>query len=70
MPQQNGEPCLLNKEARKFFICQLENKLNARLHHPVSGLQLDYRRCVEHQINHLVAVIRQSTSSYQPMILR
>ena len=70
MPKETGEACLLNKEARNFFIAQLENKFNSRLTHPISGLQLDYRRCIEHQINHLVAVIRQTTSDYQPMVLR
>ena len=70
LPQHSGEACLLDKQARKFFIRQLETKLNTRLRHPVSGLQLDYRRCIEHQINHLVAVIRQTTADYQPMIIR
>ncbi|GJL72549.1 MAG: hypothetical protein NMNS01_17480 [Nitrosomonas sp.] len=70
LPQNSNEACLLKKEARKFFIRQLEAKLNYRLHHPVNGLQLDYRRCIEHQVNHLVAVIRQSIPDYQPMVLR
>lgn len=70
LPEHHGEACLLSKDARKFFIRQLETKLNSRLRHPVSGLQLDYRRCIEHQINHLVAVIRQTTPDYQPMIIR
>ena len=70
LPQHPGAPCLLDAAARKTFIRLLENKLNARLQHPRSGLQLDYRRCIEHQINHLVAVIRQTDSEYQPMILR
>jgi CRISPR-associated protein Cas1 len=70
LPKQSGEACLLNKDARKFFIAQLEKKFNARLQHPVSGINLDYRCCIEYQINHLVAVIRKTTSDYQPMVLR
>lgn len=70
LPEQTGQPCLLKPEARKYFIKQLENKFNARLLHPVSGLKLDYRRCIEHQVNHLAAVIRQTTPKYQAMILR
>ncbi|MFW5443047.1 MAG: group II intron reverse transcriptase/maturase [Methylococcaceae bacterium] len=70
LPEQSGEACLLSKDARKFFITQLEKKFNARLQHPVSGLNLDYRRCIEHQVNHLVAVVRQSTPDYLPMVLR
>lgn len=69
-PIQTGEACLLSQEARKFFIAQLENKFNTKLQHPVSGFQLDYRRCIEYQINQLVAVVRQTATEYQPMILR
>lgn len=67
---QENKACLLTPKARKYFIQQLENKFNAQLRHPVSGLRLDYRRCIEHQTNHLAAVIRQTTPSYQAMILR
>lgn len=70
LPENSSEACMLKNEARKLFIRHLERKLNFRLRHPVSGLQLDYRRCVEHQINHLVTVIRQLTPAYQPMTLR
>lgn len=70
LPEHSGDACLLSNEARKYFITQLENKFNARLQHPVSGFNLDYRRCIEHQINHLVAVVRQSTATYQPLVLR
>ncbi len=70
LPQQAGESCLMNQHARKFFIRQLEIKFNQQLRHPVSGVQMDYRRCMEYQINHLVAVIRQNAPDYQPMLLR
>lgn len=70
LPKQSGEACLLNKEARKFFITQLEKKFNSRLQHPISGLKLDYRRCIDHQISQLVSVIRETEPSYQAMILR
>ena len=67
---QEDKACMLTPKARKYFIQQLEKKFNTRLRHPVSGLQLDYRRCIEHQVNHLAAVIRQTTPDYQAMILR
>lgn len=70
MPSQDGDGCLLTPTARKVFIRQLEQKFNSRLQHPLSGLQLDYRRCIEHQINHLVAVIRKQTADYQAMAIR
>ena len=69
--QENpGAACLLKAEARKKFITALEAKFNAPIRHPVSGLQLDYRRCMEHQVRHLAAVIRGREESYIPMVLR
>ena len=63
-------PCLLSKQGRQIFIQQLEAKMNTKLRHPNSGLQLDYRRCIEYQINQLARVIRQAETDYQAMILR
>lgn len=63
-------PCLLNKRARTTFIQALETKLNTAIKHPASGLQLDYRRLIEHQVNHLAAVIRGRQAQYKPMVLR
>ncbi len=65
-----GEPCLINANARKKYVQALEEKFNAPLRHPVSGLQLDYRRCMEHQARHLAAVIRGKDEHYIPMVLR
>lgn len=70
LPQQAGDPCLLSQEARRYFIRRLETKLNTRLRHPGSGLQLDYRRCIEHQVDHLAAVIRGNADTYQPLVLQ
>ena len=63
-------PCLLSNTARRAFTQQLENKMNSKLRHPNSQLKLDYRRCIEHQINHLVSIIRNPENDYQAMILR
>ena len=70
LPDAPGAACLLTKEARTTFIKALEAKLNAPIRHPVSGLQLDYRRCMEHQVRHLAAVIRGREEAYIPMVLR
>jgi len=69
-PSADKQACMLNKKARGLLIRQIENKLNAPLTHPISQLKLDYRRCIEHQVNHLAAVIRGHETSYQPLILR
>lgn len=66
----NDGPCYLNADARAKFIRSFESKLNAAVTHPVSGLQLDYRRCIEHQVQELAAVIRGHRTRYRPMVLR
>jgi CRISP-associated protein Cas1 len=69
-PTAPGEPCLLSSDARALFVRSIEAKFNSALQHPISKLKLDYRRCIEHQINYLAAVIRQKDSSYKPMVLK
>ena len=69
-PESAGSPCLIGDDARRSFIKRLENKLNTSIRHPVTGLRLDYRRCIEHQVNHLAAVIRGKQAVYKPMVLR
>ncbi len=69
-PETEKKPCLLTPKARGIFIRQLEKKLNAGVTHPVSKLKLDYRRCMEHQVNHLAAIIRERETIYQPIILK
>ncbi len=66
----SDQGCRINKLARTRFIHEMEKKLNAPIIHPVSGLKLDYRRCIEHQINQLAAVIRDVRPAYQAMAIR
>ena len=70
LPETVGEACLLGPKAKTVFIKALESKLNTVITHPRTGLKLDYRRCMEHQINHLAAVIRGREAEYSAMVLR
>ena len=70
MPQGAGKECIMEETARKLFIRELEKKMNASITHPMSGLRLDYRRCIEHQVHHLAAVIQAREPIYKPMMLR
>ncbi len=70
MPRAPGEACWLSPRARTIFITALEAKFNSPLKHPHSGLRLDYRRCIEHQIQNLAGVVRGHQAEYQPMVLR
>lgn len=67
-PETQG--CFLNDAARRKFIHAMEKKMNAVVTHPISGLKLDYRRCISHQARHLTAVIRGTEPSYQGVILK
>lgn len=63
-------PCYLSADARANFIRSFESKLNTPITHPVSGLHLDYRRCIEHQVQDLATLIRGRQNRYRPMVLR
>jgi CRISP-associated protein Cas1 len=69
-PKTLGEGCFLKLHARQVFIKALEEKLNSAIAHPVTGTQLDYRRCMEYQVQQLAAVIRGTDTDYQAMVLR
>lgn len=69
-PDTANRPCYMNNDARATFIRSFETKLNASVTHPISGLHLDYRRCIEHQVQELAAVIRGRQGRYRPMVLR
>lgn len=70
LPDAPGAPCLLNAEARRKFIRAMENKFNAAITHPGTGYKIDYRRCIETQIQLYAAVVRGREESYRAMVLR
>ena len=69
-PKNAGAGCLLKPHARQVFIKALEEKLNSAITHPGTGIHLDYRRCMEYQVQQLAAVIRGMKTDYQAMVLR
>jgi CRISPR-associated protein Cas1 len=69
-PETAGEGCFLKPHARQLFIKALEEKLNSAIAHPVTKTRLDYRRCMEYQVQHLSQVIRGVDADYQAMVLR
>jgi len=69
-PNALDRSCWMSSDARAKLIRSLETKLNASITHPNSGLHLDYRRCIEHQVQELAAVIRGRRSRYRPMVVR
>ena len=70
LPKGAGSPCLLGERSRNIFVSELEKKLNSSLTQPSSGLHLDYRRCMEHQVLHLARVVQGKDDIYQPLVLK
>lgn len=70
LPDATNKACVMDKEARKVFIRELEKKFNSPIRHPVSGLQLDYRRCLEHQVHQLAAAVQDREKRYKAMVIR
>ena len=70
LPDATNKACVMDKEARKVFIRELEKKFNSPIRHPVSGLQLDYRRCLEHQVHQLAAAVQDRGKRYKAMVIR
>lgn len=70
MPAASGLPCLLNDAARKRFIAAFEEKMNSRVTHPGTGFLVDYRRCLDLQVQRLARSIRDPREVYEPMTIR
>ncbi len=62
--------CKIHNAVRKRFIVRLEAKLNSSITHPVTGMQLDYRRCIAQQLQELASVIMGRRGQYRAMVMR
>ena len=69
-PDGRESACWIKPEAKRIFIKALEQKFNSKITHPHSGLKIDYRRAIAHQIRQLSAVIRGTEIQYKAMVLR
>ena len=66
-----GEGCRIRNRAKQTLIKAMEAKFNSRIIHPVAGLKMDYRRCVEYQVNHLAALVSGTDAGpYRPVVMR
>lgn len=55
----------LSRELRKRLITRLEDKLNSRLTHPLTGEKSDYRRVMRTQVGHYIQVLQGQAPHYQ-----
>lgn len=64
--KEPGLPCYLTNEARKIFLKQFEFKMHQKIFHPQSGFTVDYRRCLDLQVQQFAQVIRGDKENYEP----
>ncbi len=68
--EDEGSPCLLKDDARKVFIKAFEGKMNSSISHGTTGYQIDYRRCIDLQVQALRRVIEGKSNKYEPMTIK
>lgn len=64
--KEPGLPCYLTDEARKIFLNQFEIKMHQKVFHPQSGFTIDYRRCLDLQVQQFAQVIKGDNEFYEP----
>jgi CRISPR-associated protein Cas1 len=64
--KEPGLPCYLTNEARKIFLKQFEIKMHQKIFHPQSGFTVDYRRCLDLQVQQFAQFIRGDKEKYEP----
>jgi CRISPR-associated protein Cas1 len=62
--------CRMSDEARRQFIHAFEAKLSSAITYPVTNQPLDYRRCIDRQVQQMAALIRGRSEHYVPMVPR
>lgn len=70
LPRDSGSPCLLKGDARKIFIRAFENKMNSSISHIPTGHHVDYRRCIDLQVQGLRQTIEGKLEKYEPMMIK
>lgn len=70
LPEIDGPSCMLKDGARKTFIKAFESKMNSTVTHGPTGYQVDYRRCVDLQVQTLKRVIEGRAQRYEPFTIK
>lgn len=64
--KEPGLPCLLTNNARKIFLKQFEIKMHQKIFHSQSGFTVDYRRCLDLQVQQFIQVLKGTKEKYEP----
>ncbi|MBI4687722.1 MAG: group II intron reverse transcriptase/maturase [Nitrospirae bacterium] len=70
IPEDERSLCLLRDNTRKIFIKAFEGKMNSSIAHEATGYQVDYRRCIDLQVQAMRKVIDGKLSEYKPMMIK
>lgn len=70
IPEEKGAPCLLSANASRVFIKAFEAKMNSAVTHAPTGLQVDYRRCIDLQVQALKKALQGNMPQYEPMTIK
>ena len=63
-------PCRMRSDGRRRFVGALEAKLESPFVHPRLGIEVDYRRAMQAQVRHYLAVLVRVEPVYLPLKLR
>lgn len=63
--KEPGTPCYLTNNGRKIFIKQFEIKMHQKVKHSSTGFKVDYRRCLDLQVQQLVQFIKGEKEKYE-----
>lgn len=69
MPKTTEQPCFLTEEGRKTYIHHFEKRMQRAMKHPTTGYQVDWRRCINLQVQAYASWVRNDTP-YQGMLTR
>jgi CRISPR-associated endonuclease Cas1 len=69
-PNQPDTPCLLSAHARRMFVHQFEKKMRTQTTHPHTGYAVDWRRCIQLQIQQYKRCLNNDELTYQGMTIR
>ncbi|MDP2209730.1 MAG: CRISPR-associated endonuclease Cas1, partial [Bacteroidota bacterium] len=68
--KEPNTPCYLTNNARKIFIKHFELKMHQKVNHEQSGYKVDYRRCLDLQVQQLLQYLRDEIKYYSATKLK
>lgn len=67
---EEKRPVVMRDEGMRRLIEAYEQRLETTLHHPVTGDQVTYRRCLELQMRQIAALAQGKAERYVPVVIK